>query len=74
MPIEIAFTPWPIGGRIISPTRVGFAPPSPRIPGIENPKTSASTIPTASPRAARATARLAVIVDLPTPPLPLVIA
>ena len=33
-----------------------------------------STIPTRSPRAASATPRLAVSVDLPTPPLPLVIA
>ena len=31
---------------------------------------SASTTPTASPRAARAAARFAVTEDLPTPPLP----
>ena len=44
------------------------------MPGIEKPCTSASTMPTRSPRAASATARFAVTVDLPTPPLPLVTA
>ena len=49
-------------------------PASPSSPGIEKPCTSASMRPTRSPRAARATARFAVTVDLPTPPLPLVTA
>ena len=79
MPIEITFTPCATGGRIISSTRVGRAalPRSstrPSRPGIEKPCTSASTSPTERPRAASATARFAVIVDLPTPPLPLVTA
>ena len=79
MPIEMTFTPCATGGRIMSSTRVGRAalPCSstrPRMPGIEKPCTSASTSPTARPRAASATARFAVIVDLPTPPLPLVTA
>ena len=38
--------------------------------GIEKPQMSASRMPTTWPRAARATARLAVTDDLPTPPLP----
>ena len=46
---------------------------SPCIPsrrGTENPQMSASSTPTVSPRWARATARLTVTEDLPTPPLP----
>ena len=74
MPIEITFTSCATGGRIISPTLVGFTPATPSSPGIEKPNTSASTMPTDSPRAARATPRFAVSVDLPTPPLPLVMA
>jgi len=74
IPIEITFTPCATGGRIISPTWVGVAPAMPSRPGIENPNTSASMSPTRSPRSAIATARLAVRVDLPTPPFPLVIA
>ena len=42
----------------------------PNIRGRENPQMSASMTPTTWPRAARATARLAVTDDLPTPPLP----
>ena len=38
--------------------------------GIEKPHTSASTTATSLPRRARATARLVVTEDLPTPPLP----
>ena len=38
--------------------------------GIECPYTSASSSPTLSPCAAKATARLTVTDDLPTPPLP----
>ncbi len=37
---------------------------------MEKPQTSASITPTVLPSRARATARLAVTVDLPTPPLP----
>jgi hypothetical protein len=78
IPIEMTFTPCATGGSISSPTRVGSATRpsciSPSRPGMEKPCTSASTRPTASPRWARATARLAVTVDLPTPPLPLVTA
>ena len=43
---------------------------TPSMRGIEKPHTSASTTATLRPRWARATARLAVIDDLPTPPLP----
>ena len=79
IPIEMTFTSCATGGRIMSSTRVGrgatpVASTSPRMPGIEKPCTSASTMPTASPRSASATARFAVTVDLPTPPLPLVTA
>ncbi len=79
IPIEMTFTPYATGGRIMSSTRVGrTATPSasvrPSSPGMEKPCTSASTRPTRRPRSASATARLAVTVDLPTPPLPLVTA
>jgi hypothetical protein len=46
----------------------------PSRPGTENPCTSASTMPTDSPLAAREAARLTVTVDFPTPPLPEAIA
>ncbi len=49
-------------------TTGGWSTPS--IRGIEKPQTSASTTPTLLPRCARATARLVVTDDLPTPPLP----
>ena len=53
---------------------VPSGPTRPRMPGIENPWTSASMSPTRRPRAARLVASSAVSVDLPTPPLPLVTA
>ncbi len=71
--MEITFTPWATGGRIISSTRVGFCL-VPISAGMENPYTSASINPTFSPSAAIAVARLAVIELLPTPPLPLATA
>ena len=43
---------------------------TPSIRGMEKPHTSASTTATSRPRPARATARLVVTEDLPTPPLP----
>ena len=58
-----------VGGRIRSSRRVG-ASVIPSRPGMEKPCTSASIMPTASPREANAAARFAVIEDLPTPPLP----
>ncbi len=42
----------------------------PSMAGMENPQMSPSTIPTLMPDRARATAMLAEIEDLPTPPLP----
>ena len=57
----------------MSSTRVG-AWVMPISAGTEKPYTSASTIPTRSPWAARAQARLTVTEDLPTPPLPLATA
>ncbi len=74
IPMEMTLTLWATGGRIMSFTCVGLEPAMPSRPGIEKPKTSASTMPTRRPRAASATPRLAVSVDLPTPPLPLVTA
>ena len=58
-----------VGGRIRSSRRVG-ASVIPSRPGMEKPCTSASIMPTASPREANAAARFAVMEDLPTPPLP----
>ena len=44
MPIEMTFTPWATGGRIMSPTCVGLhartpsaSSDEPRMPGIEKP-------------------------------------
>ena len=42
----------------------------PSMRGMEKPQMSASMTPTANPRWARAAARLTVMEDLPTPPLP----
>ena len=50
------------------------APDTPNIRPSDGPLRSASTAPTASPLAARAAARLAVMALLPTPPLPLAMA
>ena len=58
-----------VGGIMRSSSRVG-ASVMPMSPGIEKPCTSASIMPTARPREANAAARLAVIEDFPTPPLP----
>ena len=58
-----------VGGRIRSSRRVGASVIPSRL-GMEKPCTSASIMPTASPREANAAARFAVIEDLPTPPLP----
>jgi hypothetical protein len=50
MPMEMVFTPCATGGSIRSSMRVGCVPAGiPSRPGIENPCTSASTSPTASP-------------------------
>ncbi len=48
----------------------GRVAPSPNMRGIEYPQTSASSTPAGRPSALSAAARLAVSVDLPTPPLP----
>lgn len=66
-------TPWASTG-IIRPPRTTGGRRAPNSSGIEGPHTSASRIPTVDPAAASATARLAVTVDLPTPPLPLATA
>ena len=68
-PIEIQRTPWASGGMSMSSMTVG-AWDTPSIRGMEKPQTSASTTATSRPRPARATARLVVTDDLPTPPLP----
>ena len=73
IPIEMTFTPWATGGRIISSIRVG-AWVMPISPGTEKPYTSASTMPTRRPFAASAQARFTVTEDFPTPPLPLATA
>ena len=69
-PIEMQRTPpAPVGGTSIeSITAGGCWTPSMR--GMEKPHTSASITATFWPRWARATARLVVTDDLPTPPLP----
>ena len=54
----------------ILPSRASTSPSSPSRRGTEKPQMSASRTPTARPRRARATARLTVTEDLPTPPLP----
>ncbi len=62
-------------GAILPLPSAAFEPASrpltPSMRGIEKPQMSASSTPTVRPRAASAAARLAVIDDLPTPPLPL---
>src|SRR4051794_1204851 len=68
-PMEMQRTPFASGGRSISSSTTGFRS-TPSIFGIEKPQTSASSTPTDLPRCARATARLVVTDDLPTPPLP----
>ena len=73
MPMEMTFTSWATGGRIISSTRVGGRS-TPSMRGTEKPCTSASTTPTDSPCCCRATARFTVTLLLPTPPLPLATA
>ena len=72
-PIDTTLSrPGPTGfsrGTIFLPSAVS----SPCIPsrrGTEKPQMSASRSPTTSPRRARATARLTVTDDFPTPPLP----
>ena len=67
--MEMQRTPWASGGTSISSMTTGRRS-MPSIRGIENPHTSASTTATLRPRAAKATARLTVTEDLPTPPLP----
>ena len=68
-PMEIARTPWTSGGINMSSITTG-ARSMPSIRGMENPHTSASMIAVLLPRLANAMARLLVIEDLPTPPLP----
>ena len=67
--IEMTFTSWAIGGRIIDSTWVGRLV-VPIIRGMESPWMSASSTPTDRPREAIAAARLTVTDDFPTPPLP----
>ena len=65
----MALTPWTQGGINSSSMTVGgWSIPSMR--GIENPQTSASTIPTLLSRLAKDIAIFADTEDLPTPPLP----
>ena len=73
MPMDTARTPHLSRGMIIWSMTVG-RPSIPSIRGMEKPYTSASRTPTRLPPWARATARLAVTVDLPTPPFPLATA
>ena len=54
----------------IFPALASTSPSMPSRRGTEKPQMSASRIPTTRPREARATARLTVTEDLPTPPLP----
>ena len=51
-------------------TDKGLLPSISNIVGMEGPYISASKTPTLQPILARVTARLAVTVDFPTPPLP----
>src|SRR5215213_6663598 len=69
-PMLMIFTPCASSGmiRLFS---TGGGEFTPIIRGMFGPYTSASRMPTRDPRAAIATARLVVTVDLPTPPLPL---
>src|SRR5579884_1848570 len=69
-PMDMRRSPHRSKGMIIWSMMVG-RPDTPIIRGMLNPYTSASTTPTVLPRRARATARLTVTVDLPTPPFPL---
>src|SRR5437763_1709755 len=69
--IETALTPpSATSGRILRSPETRGLPCTPSIRGIEYPHTSASMAAAALPSAVRAAARLAVTVDLPTPPLP----
>src|ERR671917_582777 len=68
-PIEMERTRWASGGTSIWSMTTG-ACRKPSMRGIEKPHTSASTTATSLPRRARATDRLVVTDDLPTPPLP----
>src|SRR5262245_36342865 len=58
------------GGSTASPATASGRPRTPSILAIEGPLRSASSTPTRQPFDAHAAARLAVTVDLPTPPLP----
>ena len=69
-PMDISFKSCLTGGTIILSTSTGFWW-MPSTWGMECPYTSASSTPTCLPLCANAMARLAVSVDLPTPPLPL---
>ncbi len=68
--IEMTFTPWRSSGRILPSGVADGWPSRPIIWGMLGPVMSASSRPTAAPSMARATARLAATVLLPTPPLP----
>ena len=54
----------------ILPPRASMPPAMPSRRGTEKPQMSASSTPTSRPRRARATARLTVTEDFPTPPFP----
>src|SRR5699024_8725612 len=71
-PIDITCTPWARGGtKYFCSSTPGLVPGArPSIIGKLGPKISASNRPTRAPSAASANAKLTVVVDLPTPPLP----
>src|ERR1700687_5200645 len=69
-PMDITLTPKrSMGSSMRGPTRRGL-PRRPNSFGCEGPYTSASRMPVFSPIAAKPSARLHEVVDLPTPPLP----
>src|SRR4030081_3274054 len=69
-PIDITLRPKrSIGSSVRGPTRRGL-PRRPSRLGCEGPSISASRMPVFSPIAAKPSARLQEVVDLPTPPLP----
>src|SRR5690606_5907718 len=77
-PMEMIFTPYCCNGMMMffpfTCVTAGCSNSQSNIVGMDGPKMSASIKPTLAPACARATARLVVTVDLPTPPLPEAIA
>ena len=68
--IDISWMPWARIGMISSCSLASGRSVVPNIKAIDGPYKSQSQRPTRAPVAAKATARLAATVDLPTPPLP----